>query len=299
MPAARQTGRSRPVAATASRLESSPEYRRTAASLLTNPNANDDPSAPPGDDARGLPGHVLHLLYGAYALSLLFVLITLAALLALLLPRLAWRRSCTRRLARLWLALAGLRLQVSGLERLPAGSCVLVANHSSYVDGVVMKAGLPPRFSFVIKREAQSMPVVGLLLGRIGSEFVERNAGGGRQRDARRVVKRAEEGHSLVFFPEGTFDSVVGVKRFHIGAFVAAARGGLPLVPAVIHGARRALPNGALVPRPGVVHIEILPPIADAGAEPDALRDSARAAIVAALGEPDLAAAAAPRTPRD
>jgi 1-acyl-sn-glycerol-3-phosphate acyltransferase len=112
------------------------------------------------------------------------------------------------------------------------------------------------------------------------------------------VVKRAEEGHSLVFFPEGTFDSVVGVKRFHIGAFVAAARGGLPLVPAVIHGARRALPNGALVPRPGVVHIEILPPITDADIEPDTLRDAARAAIVAALGEPDLATAAPPRSPR-
>ena len=257
--------------------------------MRTNSNLPDSPPSPPDDAPRGPLGMAWHLLYGAYSLSLLFTLITLAALLALLLPRLAWRRACTRGLARAWLALAFLRLQVTGLEHLPAGSCVLVANHSSYVDGVVMKAGLPPRFSFVIKREAKSMPVLGVLLGRIGSEFVERHASGGRQRDARRVVKRAEEGHSLVFFPEGTFDSVVGLKRFHIGAFVAAARGGMPLVPAVIHGARRALPSGALVPRPGVVRSEILPALEGTGHAPEGLRDAARGAIISTLGEPDLA----------
>jgi 1-acyl-sn-glycerol-3-phosphate acyltransferase len=239
--------------------------------------------------ARGLSGHLIRLVLGIYSLSALFVLMAVAALLTLLLPSLHWRRSSTRWLARLWLTLAGLRLRVNGLEHLPEGSCVLVANHSSYLDGVVMKAGLPPRFSFVIKREAATTPVLGFLLRRIGSEFVDRHSAGGRQRDARRVMKRAEQGHSLVFFPEGTFDSVVGLKRFHIGAFVAAARGGMPLVPAVIHGARRSMPNGAIVPMPGTIRIEILPPIDGVGRKPDELRDSARAMIVERLGEPDLA----------
>ena len=48
----------------------------------------------------------------------------------------------------------GLRISVRGTEHLPDGSCVVVANHASYLDGVVLKAVLPPRFSFVIKREA-------------------------------------------------------------------------------------------------------------------------------------------------
>jgi 1-acyl-sn-glycerol-3-phosphate acyltransferase len=148
---------------------------------------------------------------------------------------------------------------------------------------------LPPRFSFVINREATDMPIIGLLLRRIGSEFVDRHSAGGRQRDARRVMKRAGQGHSLVFFPEGTFDSVVGLKRFHIGAFVASARGGVPLVPAVIHGARRSMPNGAIVPMPGKIRIEVLPSIEGTGREPDELRDEARDAMLARLGEPDLA----------
>ncbi|HET7202796.1 MAG TPA: lysophospholipid acyltransferase family protein [Steroidobacteraceae bacterium] len=228
-------------------------------------------------------------LYGAWSLSLFALLIGVATVLAFVVPRLTWRRAITGGCARLWLRLAGLRVRTTGLETLPAGSCVLVANHSSYLDGIVMVAMLPRRFSFVVKREAASMPVVGRLLRRIGSEFVDRHTKGGRQRDARRVVERAEQGHSLVFFPEGTFDSTVGLKRFHFGAFVAAARGGIPVVPTVIHGARRALPSHTHVPRPGRLHIEVLPPLGGHDETPQQLRDAARALMLERLGEPDVA----------
>ena len=134
------------------------------------------------------------------------------------------------------------------------------------------------------------MPVLGVLLRRIGSEFVDRHTREGRQRDARRVVERAEQGHSLVFFPEGTFDSVRGLKRFHVGAFVAAARGDVSVVPTVIRGARRSLPNGSFVPRPGPIEIEVLAPIGGHGEPPEQLRDEARALILTRLDEPDLAA---------
>lgn len=239
--------------------------------------------------AGSLAGALLTRLYGSYALALLAVLVSVATLLTFALPSLIWRRAATRGLARSWLVLAGLRLRVSGLDALPAGSCVLVANHASYLDGIVLNAALPPRFGFVVKREAAAMPVVGLLLRRLGAEFVDRHTRGGRQRDGRRVVERAGQGHSLVFFPEGTFDSQVGLKRFHIGAFVAAARGGASIVPAVIHGARRALPSGTLVPSPGAIHVEMLCSIDGRGATPEVLRDASRARILERLGEPDLA----------
>lgn len=234
---------------------------------------------------------VLIIAYGICALAVFTLLFVLATVLALLVPRLDWRRRLTHLLARLGLPILGIRLVVDGLERLPEGSCVVVANHASYVDGIVMKAALPPRFSFVIKREAASMPVAGFLLKRIGSEFVDRGSEGGRRRDAMRVLRRAEAGHALVFFPEGTFDEVPGLKRFHVGAFAAAVRGAMPVVPVVIHGARRALPNRAIIVRPGTVRIEILEPIAvpDPPDAADALRRAARRQILARLGETDLA----------
>ena len=228
--------------------------------------------------------------YATWSLGLFVVLIALAALLAFVVPRLEWRRAVTRAIARAWLALAGLPVRLDGARSLPAGPCVLVANHASYLDGIVMQAALPTRFSFVIKREAASMPVVGLLLRRLGAQFVDRDSPSGRQRDARRVVALAEAGRSLVFFPEGTFDARVGLKPFRIGAFVAAARGGVPVVPAIIHGARRALPAGALVPRPRRLRVEVLPPVEAGGRSPRDLCEASRAGILARLGEPDLAA---------
>jgi 1-acyl-sn-glycerol-3-phosphate acyltransferase len=239
---------------------------------------------------RALAG-VLTTAYGVCALAVFTLLFVLATLLALIVPRLEWRRALTHRLARLALPVLGVRLTVAGLGQLPSDSCVVVANHASYLDGIVMKAALPPRFSFVIKREAASMPVAGFLLKRIGSEFVDRHSEGGRRRDAMRVLRRAEQGHALVFFPEGTFDEAPGLKRFHVGAFAAAVRGGMPVVPAVIHGARRALPNRALIVRPGRVRLEFLAPIpvpASAHAADD-LRRAARTAILSRLEEPDLA----------
>jgi 1-acyl-sn-glycerol-3-phosphate acyltransferase len=235
---------------------------------------------------------VLWTIYGIFALAIFSLLLVVAAVLALLVPRLDWRRSVTRAIARVALAVLGLRVSVNGLANLPEGSCVVVANHASYLDGIVLKAMLPPRFSFVIKREASSMPVAGLLMKRIGSEFVDRHSSSGRQRDARRVIKRAEQGHSLVFFPEGTFDETPGLKRFHIGAFAAAARGGVPVVPTIIHGARRALPNRAIITRPGRIVVEILEPLTAAGAaaSPDHLRDETRRLILERLDEPDLPA---------
>ena len=90
-----------------------------------------------------------------------------------------WRRHADR----------GLR----GLENMPAGQCVVVANHASYLDGVVMAAALPPRFGFVIKREMNDVPAAGLLLRRIGSEFVERfNRHKGGDRRAARAAYRGE-----------------------------------------------------------------------------------------------------------
>ena len=234
----------------------------------------------------------LLLVYALYA-AISFLILGLTALAAtLILPGVYRRRAAARALARTFLMVAGMPLTVRGMERLASGQCVVVANHASYLDGLVFTAALPARFSFVIKREMSAVPLAGLFLRRIGSEFVERFDRNRGAADARRVLRNAASGHSLVFFPEGTFTRTPGLLKFHTGAFVTAARAGCPVIPAVVRGTRAALPPTGGLPRPGRIEIDILPAVEaapDAGeASSAALRDGARAAILLALGEPDL-----------
>jgi 1-acyl-sn-glycerol-3-phosphate acyltransferase len=237
----------------------------------------------------------LRLVYGIYAAAL-FLFVSVVALLGMLLMPTLWlRRATARTAARAFFLFAGMPLRIRGQENLPPGQCVVVANHASYLDGVVMCAALPPRFGFVIKREMNDVPVAGLLLRRMGSEFVDRfnrHKGG---TDARRVLRTAASGHSLVFFPEGTFRTEVGLGKFHTGAFAIAARAACPVVPAVILGTRRNMPATRVLPRPGGLEVRygtaIAPPAPVANEDPAlTLRDRSRAAILEQLGEPDLAA---------
>jgi 1-acyl-sn-glycerol-3-phosphate acyltransferase len=232
--------------------------------------------------------------YGVYA-WILFVLLALTAVCTALLPGVERRRRAVRATSRALLKLAGLHLSVKSAERIPPGQCVIVANHASYLDGVVFTAVLPPRFGFVIKREMARVPLAGLLLRRLGSLFVERS---NRQRganDARRVLRTAISGNSLVFFPEGTFSPEPGLLKFHTGAFTIAARAGCPVVPAVVRGTRAVLPLYALFPQRSRIEVEFLAPLVATAISADGaaaeLRDRARSAILAHLQEPDLAAA--------
>jgi len=241
------------------------------------------------------PRLALETLYGLYAL-VIFITFALTAFVLVMLPLgIKARRHIAHFAARAFFAVAGLRLRLIDEQLLPTGPCVVVANHASYLDGIVLKAALPARFSFVIKKEFSSVPLAGLLLRRIGSEFVDRfnrHAGG---MDARRLLKAAHVGQALAFFPEGTFLAEPGLGKFHSGAFAIAARAELPVVPLAIRGTRHILPSGRFLPRPGHIDVHVLPliaPLQDVKASEavNYTRDQAHARILAALGEPDLSA---------
>lgn len=234
---------------------------------------------------------VLRTVYGLYALTLFLILALLATLLGAVLPGVHRRRAVARLAARAFLHAAGMPVKLIAPERIPPGQCVIVSNHASYLDGIVFTAALPARFAFVIKREMATVPVAGFMLQRLGSHFVERHERRQSAADARRVLRQALNGQSLVFFPEGTFTPEPGLLRFHTGAFATAVRAGCPLVPAVVRGTRRALSPRGELPRPGPIEIEILPALPLPEGEGDAavlLRERARAAILARLDEPDL-----------
>ena len=236
---------------------------------------------------------VLRYLYAGYALAAFALLAIVALLLILPVPSLALRRRIGRRFARIALAACGMRLAVTHPERLGPEPCIVVANHCSYLDGIVLYAALPPTFGFVIKREMSRVPMANLLLRRIGAHYVDRHRGHKGARDTRKLLRQARSGGALAFFPEGTFGHQPGLMRFRSGAFVIAARSRLPIVPVAIRGTRAALPPGTLMPWPGRIEIELAPvqsaPASTQEEHVDQAMSAARAAILRRIPDPDLA----------
>lgn len=233
----------------------------------------------------------LHILYAGYAwLVLLFFAAPVAAA-CLLLPAIGRRRTVARWGAATVLRLMGSPVSVLGHPLNGGDGAIVVANHQSYLDGIILTAVLPPQYTFLIKREMARVPVAGFVLSRLGSEFVDRRSTLKRQRSARRLVRAARRGRALAVFPEGTFDATPGLKSFHPGAFRIARRASLDVVPVVITGARAKLPSGRWLPRPGPLGVEFCPRIEsmDFGDELGLMR-AVRAAMLARLGEPDLEA---------
>lgn len=230
-------------------------------------------------------------LFGFYAAFVFIICMLFGLCVALLVPgadrRARWLANTSKAIFVLCLAPVDIR----GLDNLPEADCVVVSNHASYVDGFLLKAFLPARFSFVIKGEMRNIPLVHFLLRRAGSRFVERNDSTASSRDARQFIKAAQSGQSLAIFPEGTFQEEPGLMRLRAGAFVAAVRGEMPIVPIVISGTRYVLPASRNLPRYGPIRIDILAPINpdhESFASHRELAKTVRQRIIAVLDEPDL-----------
>jgi len=194
--------------------------------------------------------------------------------------------------ARLLLWLSATPVQVEGrtdLER--SDTAVLVVNHASYLDSLVLCAALPLTFRFVAKVELSRQPLLRWYLDRLKTEFVERFDVQQGVSDAKRLASEARGGQSLLFFPEGTLSRIPGLRPFHLGAFVAAAQAGVPVVPVTLRGTRSKLRDGSWFLRRGAVSVVIGQPIWPQGSDWPAaikLRDAARAEILKRCGEPDL-----------
>ncbi|MBS1254537.1 MAG: 4-hydroxyphenylalkanoate adenylyltransferase [Deltaproteobacteria bacterium] len=229
-------------------------------------------------------------IYGAYT-WVCFGLIAAAAWIGVMvIPTQPLRCRYVQALAHLLLQVTGIPLHLQGSTNL-LSPCILVINHSSYLDSFILTAALPELPHFVAKRELESSWIARLFLRRIGTLFVERYDLHESAKDNERIAQDAQSGHSLVFFPEGTLHRAPGLLPFHMGAFVIAAQNNLPVVPVVLKGTRTLLPDGTWSPHRTAVEVIIAPPVYPQGTDWTAARSlcySARSTILQLSGETDL-----------
>jgi 1-acyl-sn-glycerol-3-phosphate acyltransferase len=203
-----------------------------------------------------------------------------------LLGAVLWRRFLWRRL--LWRAVLGCTggLRVRGAARLPAGPCVIVANHNSHADTVALIAALPARRRPAVAAAADYWFRGGLrprVCRALCGAFPVRRTGGGSA-DLNAAAGLLAAGHDVIVFPEGTRSRDGQVGEFRHGAARLAATAGVPLVPAGITGTRILLPPGSERPRRALVTVTFGEPVEVPGQGATDVTGRARAGVLALVG---------------
>src|ERR1039457_3928004 len=152
--------------------------------------------------------------------------------------------------ARLWsfigLRLAGIKLEVTGAEKVPAGPLIFMSNHQGNFDILTLFQAIPQRFSWIAKEELFKIPIFGHSMARAGYIPLDRG-------DGRRALKSMEAaanlirgGQSVVIFPEGTRTPDGELLPFKKGGFLLASKAGVPIIPVTINGSMRINPKNRL-----------------------------------------------------
>lgn len=160
----------------------------------------------------------------------------------------------------LWITPVAVR--TVGSEHIQANqSYVVIANHQSTYDIMLVYGYLPLDFKWVMKIELRKMPFVGFACEKMGHIYVDRR---NRKASIQAMTAAKEQlvnGTSVFFFPEGTRSNDSVLNPFKKGAFRMARDLQLPILPVSISGADRVMPTGSLTILPGRIKMTFHDPI--------------------------------------
>ena len=143
------------------------------------------------------------------------------------------------------------RLETEGVAHLPAdGSAIVVANHLSFFDSVLLMFSLPRQVRMLGKAEYTERRLTRWLFCGAGMIPVRRQNAGEAVHALDEISTVLDEGHLIGLFPEGTRSRDGRLHRGHVGAAHLALSTGAPIVPIGLEGTDAILPSGALLVRP-------------------------------------------------
>ncbi len=155
----------------------------------------------------------------------------------------------------------GVRIRVRGLERIPRGVCLFVANHTSSADAPAVVGAIPRRIAILLKESLFKWPIAGQAFALAHFIRVNRGARDSAIASVEKATEALKSGQSFLIYPEGTRSPDGRLQEFKKGAVVMAITAGVPIVPMVCSGAHRVMEKRSLVIHPGEILVEFLQPI--------------------------------------
>jgi 1-acyl-sn-glycerol-3-phosphate acyltransferase len=152
------------------------------------------------------------------------------------------------KIANVWMSffffLAGIRLTIRGRENLKKGETyIIICNHHSLMDVPLTSGRIPGPNKTIAKIEMARIPFFGIIYKR-GSVLVDRKDPNSRRESFNKMKQVLDLGMHMIIYPEGARNTTnKPLKEFHDGAFRLAAATQKPVLPVVIFGTDKMLPN--------------------------------------------------------
>jgi 1-acyl-sn-glycerol-3-phosphate acyltransferase len=155
----------------------------------------------------------------------------------------------------------GVRVRIVGTERIPSGTCLFIANHTSTVDAPAVVGAIPRRIAILLKQSLFRYPIVGQAFHLAHFIPVDRSKQESAIASLEKAIEAMRGGQSFLIYPEGTRSPDGRLQEFKKGAVVMAIKAGVPIVPIACSGAHHIMRKRSLEIHPGEILVEFLMPI--------------------------------------
>lgn len=129
---------------------------------------------------------------------------------------------------------------------------IIISNHQSLLD-IVFLLSLSPKTTVMVKDWVWKSPLLGIVVRIAGYLPVSK----GIEQSIDKIRERADEGYSVLVFPEGERSADMEIKRFHKGAFFISEKLNLDIIPVIIHGTGHIVRKNTLSIYPGSALVTI------------------------------------------
>lgn len=152
---------------------------------------------------------------------------------------------CTNMWAKSLLKIAGVKVDVKGLENIPNDKTVLfIGNHQGNFDIPIYISQMPILIGFVAKIETEKIPLVRTWMRYMKCVFMDRSSIRKSSEAIVHGIKNLKAGYNMVIFPEGTRSRGDKTGEFKAGSFKLATKAKCPIIPVTMNGSYKIMEHG-------------------------------------------------------